>query len=294
MGDDIHGFFIDRNIVIFGLGLMGGSLAMALQGKCRSVNGIDPDPVAVHSALNRGIVSKASMDPGNLVQGADVIILAAPVKTILALLETLPELCDNPAIVIDFGSTKISICQEMEKLPARFDPIGGHPMCGKETAGLANADRSLFQNAAFALVPLDRTTLAARQTAESLALALGSKPVWLDAAEHDRQVAITSHLAYLAANALAFCTPIEAALMAASGFSSTSRLAVTPPEMMMDVLQTNRVAILPALHQYLCHLERLEGLLEASNFSAMADILEEGSANRTKILQSRTGNELCA
>lgn len=292
MGDDVPGFFIDRNIVIFGLGLMGGSLAMALQGKCHSVIGIDPDAVAVQSALNRGIVSKASIDPGNLVQGADVIILAAPVKTILALLKDLPELCDNQAIVIDFGSTKIAICEEMEKLPARFDPIGGHPMCGKETAGLANADRSLFQNATFALVPLARTTLAARRTAELLALVLGSTPVWLDAAEHDRQVAITSHLPYLAANALAFCTPLEAASMAASGFSSTSRLAVTPPEMMMDVLQTNRDAILPALQQYRSHLERLEGLLQVSNFSAMAAVLEEGSANRTKILQFRTGNEL--
>jgi prephenate dehydrogenase len=292
MGEDVPGFFIDRNIVIFGLGLMGGSLAMALKGKCRSVTGIDPDPVAVNFALDHGIVEKAALDPGDLVQGADIIILAAPVKTIIALLGKLPKLCDNHAVVIDFGSTKTAICEEMQKLPPRFDPIGGHPMCGKETSGLSNAEETLFKNAVFALVPMERTKSIARQTAESLVRLLDSIPVWLSPAEHDRQVAITSHLPYLAANALAFCTPLEAASMAASGFSSTSRLAVTPPEMMMDVLQTNRDAILPALHQYLSHLERLEGLLEANNFSAMAAILEEGSVNRTKILQSRTGKEL--
>ncbi|MEI8132372.1 MAG: prephenate dehydrogenase/arogenate dehydrogenase family protein [Leptolinea sp.] len=292
MTDDIPGFLSDKHVAIFGLGLMGGSLALALHGKCRILTGIDPDPEAVQAAIRRGIVDRADVQTGDLLIDADVIILAAPVNTILNLLADLPDLCPNAAMVLDFGSTKRNICEAMQSLPERFDPIGGHPMCGKETSGLENADPAIFIKAAFVLVALERSTPRVRHFAEELVRLIGSHPIWMDAITHDRQVAAISHLPFLAANALAYCTPVSNAPLAASGFASTTRLAVTSPIMIMDVLQTNQAAIVDSLHQYREHLAVLENLLSAGDFDALYALLLQGAENRNQIVQSNSGEIL--
>lgn len=279
-------------MVIFGLGLMGGSLAMALKGHCHTLTGIDPDPAAVQSARQQAVVDRAAVQPGDLLADADLIILAAPVNTILGILVSLPALCAHPAIVLDLGSTKRMICQSMRELPEQFDPIGGHPMCGKENAGLVNADPALFSGANFALVPLERTTPEARRTAEELVKLIGSRPIRMDAETHDSQVAATSHLPYLIANALAYCTPLSAAPLAASGFASTTRLAVSPASMMMDVLETNQDAILTSLHQYCQHLAVLENLISTGNLPELQAVLTAGADNRKQIELSAKGEIL--
>jgi prephenate dehydrogenase len=292
MSDEGPGFFTDKHVAIFGLGLMGGSLAMALKGRCLTLTGIDPDPAAVESARQQAIVDQAAIQPGDLLADTDLIILATPVNTILVILASLPALCAHRAIVLDFGSTKRMICQSMRELPEQFDPIGGHPMCGKESAGLDNADPTLFHGANFALIPLERTTPSARQAAEELVNLIGSHPIWMDAETHDTQVAATSHLPYLAANALAYCTQASAAPMAASGFTSTTRLAVTPVSMMLDVLQTNRDAILTSLHQYCQHLAQLENLISTGDLPALQAVLAAGADNRKRIELSAKGEIL--
>jgi prephenate dehydrogenase len=102
-------------------------------------------------------------------------------------------------------------------------------------------------------------------------------------------VAATSHLPYLAANALAFCTPADSAAMAASGFASSTRLAITSPTMMMDVLQTNRDAILVSLGQFREHLAVVENLLTAGDFENLQTLLARGAENRNQIVRSNTG-----
>lgn len=292
MSDEGPGFFVDKHVAIFGLGLMGGSLAMALKGHCRLLTGIDPDSAAVENALRKEIVDQANVRVGSRLTDADVVILAAPVKSILNLLEKLPSYVPGNCLVIDFGSTKRRICSAMENMPNRFDVLGGHPMCGKETGGLDGADASLFNGAAFALVPIERTSSKARKMAASLVKLLGSQPVWMDAENHDLQVAATSHLPYLAANALAFCTPVSAAPLAASGFASSTRLAVTPPSMMMDVLDTNRDAILQSLHRFREHLADMEELLITGNLPELQACLAAGAENRTRIEFSGKGKSL--
>jgi len=289
MSDEGPGFFAGKHVAIFGLGLMGGSLAMALKGHCRQLTGIDPDKKTIETARTRRVVDQAEVLPGELIRDADLIILAAPVNTILLLLGALPDLCPQRAIVIDLGSTKRVICDAMCSLPERFDPLGGHPMCGKETSGLESADPSIFQGANFALIPLERTSSKARQSIEALVRLIGSRALWMDAGTHDTRVAATSHLPYLAANALAYCTPSSAAPLAASGFASTTRLAVTPATMMLDVLQTNRDAILDSLHRYREHLAELENLLLAGNYPDLQAVLAAGAENRTRIEISAKG-----
>lgn len=289
MSDDGPGFFTGKHVAIFGLGLMGGSLAMALHSRCRMLTGIDPDAAVVRAAVRRGIVTQGADEPGRLLDDADVIILAAPVNAILAILKTLSGFTRKNAVVLDFGSTKRAICRNMDSLPAQFDPIGCHPMCGKETGGLENADPAIFKDAAFAIVPLERSGENSRETAESLAGLLESHPVWMDAASHDRSVAATSHLPYIVSNSLAFCTPVEAAPLAASGFTSTTRLAVSSPDMMMDVLETNKDVLIEALHGYRDRLALIEELLIKDDFERLRSELEAGAENRRQIDFARRG-----
>src|SRR4026208_1317040 len=196
----------DSKIAIIGLGLMGGSLALGLKGKCAALYGCDPHLPTLELALSQHIVDYADSDPAKLLPNVDLVILAAPVPAILTLLEQLPLFTPNPCIVMDLGSTKKLIVDAMSQLPERFDPIGGHPICGKERLSLANAERTLYYAAPFLLTPLGRTSPRALSAANQIIEALGAKGKTLDAVEHDRILASTSHLPFLLSSALALAT----------------------------------------------------------------------------------------
>lgn len=285
--------FIAARIAIVGLGLMGGSLALALRGKCAELLGVDKDPDVIQAAQQARVVDVASAHPETLLPRANVIVLAAPVRAILELLEQLPNLHPGPAVILDLGSTKETVLEAMDRLPPRFDPIGGHPMCGRERSSLANADAALYHGAAFALLPLERTTLRARRLAESLARAAGATPVWLDPKTHDRLAAATSHAPYLLANSLAAVTPPEAALLIGPGFRSSARLAGTPPGVMLDILATNRQNILEQLQRCRQRLEEIEACLSSGDETGLAQMLGEGRARYLDLMseaESRGGH----
>lgn len=270
---------LDKCVVaILGLGLMGGSLALALRGKCQAILGVDPDPQAVEAALDSKVVDRASLMAGNLLPDSDLVILAAPVRAILSLLHDLPDHHPGPAVVLDLGSTKREIVNKMQSLPPRFDPIGGHPMAGKEKATLANADQDLFQGAPFALVPLERSSPLSRQLAEQLVLAVGAHPLWVDAETHDRWVAATSHLPYLLANTLAAVTPLEARPLVGPGLRSTTRLAPASLTMMIDILDTNRENVVAGLQRFRQALDALEHNLLVGDLEAVRGHLAQGAA----------------
>lgn len=266
----------NARIAILGLGLMGGSLALALQGKCAALFGVDPDPAALSLAIEKGIVSRASADPTSVLPQAELVILAAPVRTIIEILNELPNLHSGEAVVLDLGSTKTQIVEAMSCLPPRFDPIGGHPMCGKETFSLANADPRLFEGAPFALTPLPRTSEKARNLAEELVCTIGARPLWLDAETHDRWVAATSHLPHLLSVALTLATPHEAAPLIGPGFRSMARLARSSPAMRLDILATNRENILEVLGRFRTQLDLLETCLTNDDYNTLWEMLVQG------------------
>jgi len=276
---DESGFISAARIAVVGLGLMGGSLAMALHGQCAALYGVDPDASAVSLARQKGIVDRAACDPAGLLPDADLIVLAAPVRAILSELRRLSDLHPGQAVVFDLGSTKRRIVEAMQALPERFDPIGGHPMCGKEKGTLAHAEPGLFQGAPFALTPLRRTSERARRMALAVVAAVGARPLELGAETHDAWVGATSHLPYLAANALAAAVPPEARPMAGPGLRSTTRLAPSPSTMMLDVLTTNRDFILSALAQYRRRLDLIERALQAEDDASLQAALADGAAN---------------
>jgi prephenate dehydrogenase len=275
------------HLAFIGLGLMGGSLALALRGKCARLQAYDPDGETIHLARQRKIVDAASQNMAEALDGADLIILAAPVCAILEILKDLGDLVQGGAMVMDLGSTKVEIMDAMLALPKRFDPIGAHPMCGKETLGLEHATGSLFRGAPFALTPVPRTSALARKLAEELVEATGGLPVWLDAQTHDRWTAATSHLPYLAAAALVMAMPDEAQPMVGSGFRSTTRVAATHPDMMLDVLETNRENLLMMMRSLRTQLGQLEKWLEDGDYEDLYQALLQSSRKQSEMARQQ-------
>ena len=275
----------ESKIAIIGLGLMGGSLALGLRGKCAALYGCDPHRPTLELALSQHIVDYANSDPAKLLPEVDLVILSAPVPAILTLLEKLPTYTSNSCIVMDLGSTKKLIVDSMSRLPERFDPIGGHPICGKEKLSLANAERTLYYAAPFLLTPLERTSLRAISAANQIIEALGAKGKTIDAVEHDRILAATSHLPFLLASALALNTPDKFSSFVGTGFKSTSRVAGTSSSMMLGVLQSNRENVLNALHGMQTQLAGIESALSSEDFKKLESILNEARTKYQAITQ---------
>jgi prephenate dehydrogenase len=272
-------------VTIAGLGLMGGSLALALRGRCREVVGVDTDPATTALALDRGAVDRVAAFEAAATD-TDLLVLAAPVRGILALLAQLTHCTPpRPTVVLDLGSTKSDIVAAMQTLPAGWDPVGGHPMCGKEVSGLAHAEAALFRGKLFVLSPLERSSAWAVALAEEVVAAVEARPLRLEARHHDALAASSSHLPYLIASLLvrtAESANDEAVWeMAASGFRDTSRLAASDVRMMLDILLTNRTEVLAALERYQAELETLTGLLEAGEAEALKAYLGAARERRS-------------
>ena len=276
----------DSKIAIIGLGLMGGSLALALKGKCAALYGIDLHPATRELALANQIVDQASPDPTTLLPQADIIILATPVPAILDFINQLPLLTQNPCIVLDLGSTKRDILEAMSTLPDWFDPIGGHPICGKEKLGLENAEGKLYQDAAFVVTVLQRTTPHARSAVEEIVSVIGAHLIEMTADEHDCALASTSHLPFLLSSALALSTSAEYFSLIGPGFRSTSRLAGTSSHIMMGILKTNRNNVLEAIQNFCHSLNEIELALQNENYTELDFLLNQSRASHHSLIEN--------
>lgn len=284
MGDG-DGFRLeDARVALIGLGLMGGSLAMTLKEKCRRLEAVEPDAAIRELARRRGVVDSIEADPAQILSEADLVILAAPIPAILDWLKELPRYIKKPCVVLDLGSSKRVVATAMEKLPANFDPIGGHPICGRERLSLENADPGLYRGAAFVLTPLRRTGERARAAARQVIEVLGAREMELDAEEHDRILAATSHLPFLLSSALALSTPAEFADFIGTGFRSASRLAGTPSSMMSGVIQSNRQNILQAFDRFQSGLDALKAAIQDNNEEQLNRLLGDACSQYQKLI----------
>jgi prephenate dehydrogenase len=277
------------SVCIVGLGLMGGSLALALRAArwADRVVGIDRDAAMLAAAEAAAAIDAGTTDLAAGIAAADVVLLATPVRTILRLLPEVGRRARSGALIMDLGSTKQQICRAMIGLPEGLEPVGGHPMCGKEVAGFASAEATLFVQRPFVLCPVSRTAPAALELARSLALAVGARPVVLDPAIHDRAVGAISHLPYALAVTLmsivnAGRTPAAWSL-AAGGFRDTSRVAGSDVSMMLDILLTNREAVLGWLDAFAVPLAELRSELDRADEAALRERLTAARENRIRL-----------
>jgi prephenate dehydrogenase len=264
---------LPERVCIVGLGLMGGSLALALRGRVPALIGVDAAESTRHLALTQQIVHHATADLQEGIQHADLVVLATPARTILRMLAELPRLRPGGCLVLDIGSTKQLICEAMEALPEAFAAIGGHPMCGRETAGLTAATPDLYREQTFILCRNKRTSAAIESIALRLIEVIGGRPLFLSPHDNDRAMAAVSHLPYIVAATL-FRRPDETLWpVSASGFRDTTRLAGTDPQMILDVLLTNRQAILTTLEKYQADMEAFRIWLETGDEHALREWL---------------------
>lgn len=290
---DPHFTLKEAQVTIVGLGLMGGSLAMALKKKklCRTVVALVRREAAAGEAEAAGVVDFATTDPARALAQADVIVFSTPVRVILRQMVELAPLYKPGAVITDMGSTKHEIVQTMAGLPQAVHPVGSHPMCGKEQAGLAVAEASLFEGAPWILTPLARTPPQAINLVQELAKAVGARPHLLAADRHDRLVAAISHLPYALAVSLVLAAQTMADNdpavwdVASSGFRDTSRVAASDVTMMLDILLTNRTAVSQMLALAQRQLDRFAQALAAADEQDLRTLLAQAAEQRKALYQ---------
>lgn len=282
------------SVTVIGLGLMGTSLCIDLKQRslCREVRGVTRSIGTILRSFHDGAVDLATTDLGSGVVGADIVVLCTPVRAVVSMLETLGTLMWPGAVVTDMGSTKSEICAAMDRLPAGIQPIGGHPMTGKESSGYGSAESGLYEGAPWVLSPLERTAPETIRLLAELAEGIGAVPVLLDPARHDRLVASISHLPYLLASALVLAVGETGAAdemvwdLAAGGFRDTSRVAASDTQMFLDILMTNRDAVIAQLDMAAGHLQELRALLADSDEESLRAKLSGSQAVRAAWQQS--------
>jgi prephenate dehydrogenase len=262
------GGFRTEHLAIVGLGLMGGSLALALRESAKIITGIDLDPATRDFAIQNKIIDHATSDLKAGVKDADTVLLCAPVRTIIQLVDMqIGAYLRSNTLLIDIGSTKQDICDVMGRLPIGVQAMGGHPMTGKESSGVYVADANLYRGRPFVLCPTRRTTPATRLRALELVSELGAIPIEMEAKRHDKVVAVISHLPYLLSAALVATVAKQGERddavwkLAAGGFRDTSRLAASDVQMYRDILGTNTEAVATILAHFRMQLAILEAAL---------------------------------
>jgi prephenate dehydrogenase len=250
-----------RRVVIAGIGLIGGSIALAIRDRWPSVHvtGIDTPSVLAHArgsgAIDDGLPSMTE------VTAADLVVLAAPVRQNARLLTEVPVGVLDTAVITDVGGTKRDIVGAARRLPPGIRFVGGHPIGGAERGGFGFARHDLFANRPWILTPQPGADDRAVGTLRTFVEALGARAVLMDPAEHDRRMAFVSHLPQLAASAL--MDAVGAAVgkdglaVAGRGLADTTRLAASPASVWRDICTTNADAISGALDQLIDRLNDL-------------------------------------
>ena len=271
---------IFQKIGIVGLGLIGGSIALAARQlwPASLVIAVDNKDV-LETAMRLHAIDVAADDLIVLAE-ADLVILAAPVRQNLALLEALDENVRQPAVVTDTGSTKRAIVEAAKQLPPRFTFVGGHPLGGAAAAGLENARPDLFKNRPWLFTPVNDAGGDALEKLTAFARALGALPRTVSVAGHDRLLAFLSHLPQLTASALmqvvGTAVGEDGLGLAGRGLVDTTRLASSPAEIWKDIAATNADEIGEALDTLISLLQELRGELRAGE--RLAEVFDQ--ANR--------------
>lgn len=274
-------------VAIVGVGLMGGSLGLALRG-VREVVGVDPDPEALRVALAVGAVDHAAGSLEEGVEGADAVVLAAPVPALPGLARQALRATGDDCLVTDLGSAKSALLAAMSP-GERERFIGGHPVCGAERTGVAFARRDLFRGATWFVTPGAEARPELFERLHGLVGSVGARPVAIDAAVHDRLMALVSHLPHVVAGALvnqaAGTAPEgrEALRSAGPSFGDLTRVAGSNPPLWADILLANRQAVLGAIGEFGAAMAGVEAALRDADRDALLSFIEDAATARGRL-----------
>ncbi|TFW73191.1 prephenate dehydrogenase/arogenate dehydrogenase family protein [Methylotenera oryzisoli] len=278
-----------KKIVIFGVGLIGGSVALALKkaGSAAQIIGVGRSTESLQSAVDLGVIDAACSDITQAVQNADIVLIAAPVAQTASILTAIKPALAATTVITDAGSTKSDVlaCAK-EILGEQFNQfVGGHPIAGAEKSGVTAATTDLYRNKNVVLTPTDATDPDAIQRVRELWQHCGANVTEMPATTHDSIFAAVSHLPHLLAFALVddIASRKNAEQLfgfAASGFRDFTRIAGSHPEMWRDISLANRSALLNEITAYQDELSRLKQMLELSDGDALHALFDRASTAR--------------
>ena len=268
-------------LCIIGVGLIGGSLALALKraGAVDSVIGCGRQRANLELARSRNVIDEFTTDPGEAVRDADVVVMAAPLGAAEPLFRAIRGNLAPQAIVTDVGSAKRCVVEDAKRvfgaIPANFVP--GHPIAGTEQSGVEAAFESLFDDHRVILTPLEETDACATQTVRLMWEAAGAEVLLLDPDHHDQVLAATSHLPHMLAYTLVDTLGrmeqhTEIFRYAAGGFRDFTRIASSDPTMWHDICLANKDALLNALQQFSADLAVVSDAIRNSDSAVLKDV----------------------
>ena len=258
-----------KKIAVLGLGLIGGSLGLALHQASitKHISGYDSNTDATYHAWEIGAITEICNTAEKAVEQADLVILATPILTMPELLERIAPKLKRGVLITDTASTKVQILNWSKTLlPAHVMFVGGHPMAGRELSGIQAAEVGLFEGCTYCLIPAGHASSEGVAQLREIVIRLGAYPFILDADRHDRLVAGISHLPFVLSCALVQCLSKkedwrELISLAAGGFRDMSRLAAGSPTMYRDICATNKEEILNWLDDLASELGNIRSLL---------------------------------
>lgn len=279
-----------KHATIIGVGLLGGSVALALRKAYRGIviAGVGRRQASLDTAVQAGIIDTTHLDPVGPSSKSDLIILATPVGSFERHLKAIASAIEPGCLVTDVGSTKALVVSQARRILGRGGPfVGSHPMAGSEHKGCQFARAELLAGATCVVTPTADTPSPLVARTEGLWRTLGMNVVRMTPARHDQAVAKISHLPHLL-SALLMLLPDEQALgVSASGFRDMTRLSGSDVEMWRDILLTNRVPITRAIRKFASCLADLQMLLECEDIAKIEKLLTTARHRREKLLARR-------
>jgi prephenate dehydrogenase len=257
-------------VTIIGLGLIGGSIGLALRqakGSEWEIVGYSRRRESVANALNLGAIERGEATLEDAVKQVEFVIIATPVLTVKEIFSKIVPYLRSGCIVTDVASTKAQVMKWAEEiLPPKVDFIGGHPMAGRETYGIQAARAELFQRCTYCLTPSGKASPKSIDTVVSMVKKLGAIPFFIEAQEHDNLVAGISHLPMVLSTALVSLTTndpswSEMSKLAASGYHDLTRLASGNPKVNAHICLSNQEAIVNWIDKFSQELERYRQLV---------------------------------
>ncbi len=273
-------------IVVIGLGLIGGSLALDIRQRTAStVYGIDHNPAHIKKAKELGIIDE-EIELSNI-HDASIVIIAVPVNVIPKVAKEVLDVVSDSTLVFDVGSVKNAICVEIEDHPKRKNYVAAHPLAGTEFSGPEAAILNLFDNKVNIICESDKTDWQILDKALSLFKKLNMRIKMMNPVEHDRHIAYVSHLSHVSSFMLGKTVleieKNEQAIfdMASTGFASTVRLAKSSAAMWTPIFLQNKENVIRSLDEYIKNLNEFKELIETNNESALTEIMESTNYIKT-------------
>ena len=272
-----------KQVTIVGLGLMGGSLGLALKRRrvAGCVVGLSRSRTTIREALRRRAIDCGTTDAREALAQADLVVLATPVDTLVAQARRLAAFMRRGSVLTDVGSVKGQIVSAIERLlPPGVAFVGSHPLCGSEQQGIRAARADLFDGSVCVVTPTAKTPPAARERVIRFWKPLVGRVRVMDPQTHDRLLAAVSHVPHVLAYGLMQATPPQALAIAPPSFLDATRVAQSDPELWDDILLGNRTAVLSALQRAAFQWDRARRLLLADDRAGLRRWLRQAQRRR--------------